>query len=81
MHCRVMYFGITRDYAEKKEELIALEEKSHLSDLHQLLKSRLPQLDKLKSYRLAVNESFAVNESILLQDGDVIAIIPPVSGG
>jgi len=76
-----MYFGITRDYTGKKEELVVLEEKSHLSDLHQLLKSRLPQLDELKSYRLAVNESFAENESILLKDGDVIAIIPPVSGG
>ncbi len=76
-----MYFGIVRDYAEKKEEQIELDEKSRLKNLHDILKNGLPQLDELKSYRLAVNERFAENDSVELKEGDVIAVIPPVSGG
>ncbi len=34
----------------------------------------------LDSVRFAVNEQFA-DMSQLLQDGDVVALIPPVSGG
>jgi molybdopterin synthase sulfur carrier subunit len=35
---------------------------------------------RLASVRFAVNESF-VNASDLIQDGDTVALIPPVSGG
>jgi molybdopterin converting factor small subunit len=76
-----MYFGIVRDYTDKKEELIDLDGQSRLKDLHQILKNKWPQLDKLKSYRLAVNEHFAEDENIVLKEGDEIAIIPPGSGG
>jgi molybdopterin converting factor small subunit len=37
-------------------------------------------LSEINSYAIAINESYAVNETIL-KENDLIAIIPPVSGG
>jgi len=45
-----------------------------------LLVEKYPKLDKLNSYAIAVNESYAEDE-VILKEGDVVAIIPPVSGG
>ena len=43
-------------------------------------KKKYPQLSEINSYAIAINESYAVNETIL-KENDLIAIIPPVSGG
>ena len=38
------------------------------------------QLKNMASYAIAVNESYAVND-LVLNENDIVAIIPPVSGG
>lgn len=49
--------------------------------LRDLLAGAHPKLgDALKSCRLAVNEEFAPDATVL-QPGDTVAFIPPVSGG
>ena len=45
-----------------------------------LLKKKYTQLKQLNSYAIAVNESYAADE-LVLKENDVIAVIPPVSGG
>ena len=40
----------------------------------------MPALKKLKSYAVAVNEEYATDD-VILKPNDVVAIIPPVSGG
>ncbi len=44
------------------------------------LQEQYPQLTDINSYAIAVNESYAHNETVL-KENDIVAIIPPVSGG
>jgi molybdopterin synthase sulfur carrier subunit len=48
------------------------------------LKSRLeqlyPELTRLKSYFIAINEEYGQSDQVVESD-DEIAVIPPVSGG
>ncbi|MGB5370890.1 MAG: MoaD/ThiS family protein [Flavobacteriaceae bacterium] len=48
--------------------------------MRQSLKSTYPDLGRLSSIAVAVNSEYA-KDDLVLQQGDEIAIIPPVSGG
>ncbi|WP_298882553.1 MoaD/ThiS family protein [uncultured Polaribacter sp.] len=80
MKIKVLFFGITTDLvATSNLELDVLEGLS-VSNFKNLLKEKYPQLENIDSYAIAVNEEYASNE-VLLKENDVIAVIPPVSGG
>jgi len=52
----------------------------NVSDLRSVLEEGYPQLNKLKSYMLAIDEEYA-EDSQIINSGNEIAVIPPVSGG
>ncbi|WP_232816329.1 MoaD/ThiS family protein [Chryseobacterium capnotolerans] len=52
----------------------------NVRQLKEKLEEDFPQLIKLKSYFIAVNEEYAEDDQIIVNT-DEIAIIPPVSGG
>lgn len=82
MKIRVLYFAAVREIVGKDEEEIDLPTSvssigdlaAHLPTVHSSLVGRL------SSVRLARNETFATNDE-RLEEGDVIALIPPVAGG
>ena len=77
----VYYFAALRDLLGSSEERIELAAPAQVADLARLLTQRYPQLaPHLGSVRFAVNESF-VDSAAPLASGDVVALIPPVSGG
>ena len=76
----ILFFGITADLIGKTELDIALEDSITVGAFKFILKEKYPQLKNINSYAIAVNEVYA-KDSIILKEGDVIAIIPPVSGG
>ena len=39
-----------------------------------------PQLKNINTYAVAVNEIYATDD-VVLKENDIVAIIPPVSGG
>lgn len=78
MEVSILYFAGARDAVGKGEETLELEPSS-IESLSELLSSRYPGLT-LVGVRFAVNEEF-VGKDHLLSPGDVIAVIPPVSGG
>ncbi len=78
---RVRYFAILREHLGKGEESIAVPEGTHVSEVYPLVTADHPRLAGLRrSMMLMVNEDY-VEPDYVLQDGDEVAFIPPVSGG
>lgn len=78
----VLYFAALRDLLALGEEHIELPDPSaRVQDLARHLSQRHPALaPHLGSVRFAVNETF-VDLAAPLASGDVVAVIPPVTGG
>jgi molybdopterin converting factor subunit 1 len=79
----VLYFAVLRDLAGLAEESVQLPstEPATVSVLLTALEREHEALrGRLGSVRVAVNEEFAPL-STLLRGGEVVALIPPVSGG
>ncbi|RIK67810.1 MAG: molybdopterin converting factor subunit 1 [Planctomycetota bacterium] len=76
----VRFFGPARDHAGTPEARIAIEAAETVGRLAGRLAQAYPRLGEALGIRLAVNKSF-VPLSHVLNDGDEVAVIPPVSGG
>ena len=74
-------FAIVRDRAGTGDAALELRPGSTVSDAAAALAQRFPAVaDFLPRAAFAVNQSYAARDAIL-QDGDELAVIPPVSGG
>lgn len=84
MSIQIRYFAAVRERLGRSEEDLsadALPERPTVEDVWTLLAKRHPELSSMKQYlRLALNRDFADPDDPV-QDGDEIALIPPVSGG
>lgn len=80
MKVTVLYFGVSQDIAGKRSEVIELLAGGSVADLRKQLQAAYPALDSSLAYAMAVNEMFSQDDK-LLSDGDVAAVLPPVSGG
>lgn len=78
---QVVYFGSARDIAGSREEEYSFPNTVSVDTLLSTAESRHKGLVNLrKSIRVAVNES-VISTEVTLDDGDVVAILPPVAGG
>ncbi|GAA0136688.1 molybdopterin converting factor subunit 1 [Paenibacillus sp. YSY-4.3] len=75
---RVLYFAGLRDLTGKSEELIDRPEWT-VRELTDWVIAAYPEF-KHKAIFVAVNEEYARPDDVI-QAGDTVAIIPPVSGG
>lgn len=82
MTTTVLYFAAVRDLVGRDEERLDLPASvTTVGELATFLAGIYPELaGRLDAVRFARNEVFA-SASEHLADGDVIALIPPVSGG
>ena len=80
MKIKTLFFGITTDLVNASQLEITVDKNTSITDFKRFLKDKFPSLEKIDSYAIAVNEAYA-DDSLILQLGDVVAIIPPVSGG
>lgn len=79
MKLTVKTFGVARDVMGGKE--VVIETYGNLVlDLRKELILKYPELEKLRSLFIAVNQSYS-EETTELKETDEIALIPPVSGG
>lgn len=81
MRVRLLYFAALKDLAGLAEESVELEGVVSVSDVVARVTELRPVFaGKLGSVRVALNEAFAT-ASDRVEDGDTLALIPPVSGG
>jgi sulfur-carrier protein len=76
---KVKAFGVTKDILGGRETMVEIEGQT-VAALRQELEKKYPQLAGLRSLFIAVNSSYADDQSSI-QESDEIALIPPVSGG
>lgn len=81
MDITVLLFGITRELINSNSININIKAGSSVNDFKTELEKKFPQLKNLNSYAIAINENYVANEHMIIQDKDIVAIIPPVSGG
>lgn len=80
MKVKTLFFGIARDIVGENELLFDLDGIKTIGDLEMLLIRQYPDLSDIKNFAFAVNEVYA-DRDYSIQQNDLIAILPPVSGG
>lgn len=82
----ILLFGLTRDIVGSNALNIPITSSNHrkqpatVGELRQFLKEKHPELGRLSSLAVAVNNTYAADDTPL-HVNDEIALIPPVSGG
>jgi len=77
---KVLVFGAARDIIEKGELNIELTAPKSIQSFRADLMHEFPALKNLNALAIAVNEVYA-NDDVVVNNQDVVALIPPVSGG
>ena len=80
MKTTLLLFGIAADLMDSSSLTIELPHKSTVASFKEFLGNEFPEFKKMSSFAVAINESYATDETLILEN-DIIAIIPPVSGG
>jgi MoaE-MoaD fusion protein len=81
MWVRVLFFGVLKDAFGADSEVLELDEGSSVVELVEIYRERNRGLTEiLDSIAVAVNQAY-VRGSNVLNDGDEVALLPPVSGG
>lgn len=76
---KVLYFAEIKEILQTDMEQLDTKEDISVESFKQLLFNQHPSIRE-KKFQVAVNEEFVQNEDII-QPTDVVALIPPVSGG
>lgn len=80
MEIEVLLFGITADIVGQKSILLEVSDRITVADFKQKIIEHYPNLSTHNSFSIAINTEYATDE-VALNRGDVVALIPPVSGG
>ena len=80
MKIKLLCFGITKDMVGVFENQMEIEDGTTVGVFMENLKKEYPELNKLNSLRIAVNEEYAEMTQILSEKDEVV-LVPPVSGG
>ena len=80
MKIQLLFFGITTDLVGENSIFYELKSVATVQDLKNELLLNYSKLKNIEEFAIAVNEEYAEND-LVLEENDVVAIIPPVSGG
>lgn len=81
MIVKILFFASARESCGTSSTEINVEGNSSLKELICLLSEKFPNLNVVKyRYAVAVNKKY-IRGDVILQPGDEVAILPPISGG
>jgi molybdopterin converting factor small subunit len=80
MTIKVLLFGITADIVGEKTIEFKIINSCSVRDFKQLFIDKFPKLSNQNNFSIAVNMEYAT-DTVMLKNNDVVALIPPVSGG
>jgi len=80
MKISILAFGIAKEILGSSSISIEVAEELPVTALKKMLEAQYPALKDIGSYRIAVNNEFAEEQTTITM-ADEVAIIPPVSGG
>jgi molybdopterin converting factor small subunit len=79
MNFRLLAFGVAREIVGS-ENVVDIASVTDVRSLRSWLEARYPQMTGLSKWAISVNEKYA-DDATPIAAGDLVAIIPPVSGG
>ena len=80
MIIEILAFGIVKDIFKAPSINVEVNNTLNVEGLKLVLEEKFPELKRLTSYMMAVNNEYAMAKDFI-HPNDEIAIIPPVSGG
>ncbi len=80
MRIEILLFGILRDVVGENKLKKEFVSGITLENLRLDLLDTYPDLQQYKNYSIAVNEAYTEN-TYEIKENDIVALIPPVSGG
>ena len=80
MKVHVLAFGIIGEIMHTSSTEMEFPENLSVQDFKLELLKKYPQIKSVSSFAIAINETYATEDTII-RDKDTVAIIPPVSGG
>ncbi len=80
MKLQILLFGITRDIVGQQKIELDYTGPSDIESFKEMLQHKYPEMNQLSHFKIAINQEFA-QEGQSINEGDEIALIPPVSGG
>lgn len=80
MKIEVLLFGITADIVGQKSILLEVSDRITVADFKQIIIEHYSNLSTHNSFSIAINMEYVTDE-VAINRGDVVALIPPVSGG
>lgn len=80
MEIQLLFFGITTDIVGVNKMKYTLKEGATVGKLKELLIAQFSALKNINDFAIAINEEY-VEDTTIITKYDIVAIIPPVSGG
>ncbi len=80
MKINILAFGIAREIVGSPLTTAKLIDGLRVQQLKNDLEEQYPKLKQLTSFMIAVNGVYAMPDTVI-EPGDEVALIPPVSGG
>ena len=80
MKVKIRYYAMFRDVTGKTEETMELPDGLTVQEVREHVKGIFPRIASREMVLVAVNGAFTTLDHVV-EDGDLLAFFPPVSGG